>query len=154
MYLSVDPGMNVGIATFRSDGTDVDKKVLRLPAFLTFLHNLHSGLAERPNLKLVIVYEDFTLRYDKALNQTGSDMPASRAIGALEFLQVLLGDDKCTLEKVSPRVLNAALKWSGYANLANKGRSFHPPDDVVAYAHGVKYLIDKGVRKHPIFESE
>lgn len=145
MYIAIDPGKNVGVATFKSDGTDNTKKTFREPFFLAFLEMLI--VSKIPGA--VFIMEDFTLRKDKALDQVGSDMPAPRMIGAVQMTSRLLKDSH--IELVKPGNLRTALKWAGYPELANKPRNWHCPDDLSAYAHGVKYLIDRGIRVHPLF---
>lgn len=148
MFISVDPGQNVGVATFREDGTDINRKIYPLPEFRSFLQVVHQTVTVEP---ISFIMEDYTLRHDKAIDQTGSNMPASRCIGAVEMMVTLLGNrSKIYLQKSGD--LRGALKWAGYASLANKPRTWHCPDDIAAYAHGVHRLINLGLRKHPIFD--
>jgi hypothetical protein len=151
MFIAVDPGLNVGVATFNADGSDLNRTIMRLDKFRSFLK---LTLAARGEMSVInFIMEDFKLRHDKATDQTGSDMPASRCIGTVEMVSDILGDkSKIYLQK--PGDLKGALKWAGFAHLANKPRSYHVPDDIAAYAHGVHRLIDLGLRKHPIFDSE
>ncbi len=153
MFISIDPGENVGVATFKEDGGAIAKKVFSLQDFRKFLKFTYFGMInDNPNRNtLKIIYEDYTLRQDMAIAQTGSNMPASRAIGAVEMIHDLLGE-KSIIFKSKPSDLRGALKWAGYPHLANKPRSWHCPDDIAAYAHGVKFLIDQGIRRHPIFD--
>lgn len=148
MFISVDPGKNVGVATFNSDGTDRIKKSMSIEAFREFLSMVYSI----PDLNnLTFIMEDFKLRHDKAIDQTGSDMPASRCIGAVEQIVTMMGD-RATIELQRPGILSGALKWAGYAHLANKGHRYHVPDEISAYAHGCYYLINAGLKTHPIFK--
>jgi hypothetical protein len=151
MFISVDPGLRVGVASFSDDGTDINRTTFNIVEFRRFLKQIY-GYALKRNEIVRWLYEDYTLRQDKAIAQTGSDMPASRAIGSLEMVDEMMGE-LSTLEKCSSSNLRTALKWAGYPQLANKPRTWHCPDDLSAYAHGVKWLIDLNVRKHPIFES-
>jgi hypothetical protein len=150
LYISVDPGSNVGVATFRDDGTDISKTVMSLPNFRIFISAAYKETLSSSRFNLHFIMEDFKLRQDKALDQTGSDMPASRCIGAVEMINDLLGDQS-TITYQKPSVLGTALKWAGYSGLANSRR--HPPDDIAAYAHGIFYLIENKLRKHPVFET-
>lgn len=151
MYISVDPGKTVGVATFREDGTDIARTSLNIDAFRAYLKATYHAVKDIDE-GLTFIIEDFKLRQDKALAQTGSEMPASRAIGSVEMLASLLGE-KSTIYWQDPKNLRGALKWAGYPDLARKPRTWHCPDDLAAYAHGVHRLIDLGIRKHPIFES-
>ncbi|MFF5977043.1 hypothetical protein ACFY7C_36685 [Streptomyces sp. NPDC012769] len=151
MYISVDPGENVGVATFREDGTDIGKTVVPLPNFRTFLTNTYFAIKDRDE-KLRFVVESFALRQDKSWEQTGSNMPASRCIGSIEQIMSLLGEQSM-LWWAEPRNLRGALKIAGYPELARKPKNWHCPDDLAAYAHGVHRLVELGVRKHPIFDN-
>lgn len=154
MFISIDPGYRVGVATFKDDGSDLGKQIIKLDDFKGWLKGIYQyskGFDE--NIRFL--YEDFTLRQDKAIAQTGSDMPASRCIGMIQMLHWMLGENS-TIAMSSPRNIITAMKWAGRPDIANKmqrNRNYHPDDDLVAYAHGVMWLIELKVRKHPIFES-
>lgn len=149
MYISVDPGKNVGVATFGEDGKDIKKATMDLDKFRSFLTLILAALPQDEKLRFIM--EDFRLRHDKAIDQTGSDMPASRCIGAVEMMSTLLGE-RSMIFLQKPGDLRGALKWAGFPELANKPKSWHCPDDMAAYAHGVHRLINLGIRKHPIFD--
>jgi len=152
MFISIDPGNNVGLATFSAEGDDIYKTVTKLSEFRRFyLSNIYSSINLGDINEITFIMEDYKLRKEMAIAQTGSDMPASRCIGAVEQINDMLGA-KSTIELVPPGNLRGSLKWAGFPELARKPRSWHCPDDISAYAHGVKYLIDQGLRKHPIFE--
>lgn len=148
MFIAVDPGHNVGVATFREDGTDISKTIMSLDKFRDFLKMVTESISKEEPVTFIM--EDFSLRHDKAIDQTGSDMPASRCIGAVEMAATLFGT-RSTIYWQKPGNLKGALKWAGFPELARKPRSWHCPDDIAAYAHGVHRLIDLGLRKHPIF---
>jgi hypothetical protein len=149
LFISVDPGENVGVATFREDGSDINKSIMRLENFRSFLKMVLAALPQDERMRFIM--EDYSLRQDMAIAQTGSDMPASRCIGAVEMISTLLGE-RSMIFLQKPGNLRGALKWAGYPELARKPRSWHCPDDISAYAHGVHRLIDLKLRKHPIFE--
>ncbi len=154
MFVSIDPGYRVGVATFREDGSDLANQIIPLDDFKGWLKGLYQ-YSEKFDEKIRFLYEDFTLRQDKAMAQTGSDMPASRCIGMVEMMHWMLGE-QATIAKSSPRNIITAMKWAGRSDIAAKmqrNRSYHPADNLVAYAHGVMWLIELKVRKHPIFES-
>lgn len=151
MFISIDPGKNVGVATFNDDGTDRKKMILDITKFRSlFLRSIHTLVATHPEIKVTWIMEDYRLRRDKALDQTGSDMPAPRCIGAVEMMHDLIGEQQSTLVFQRPGILYTALKWAGYKQFAK--RNVHPPDDIAAYSHGVFYLIDNDYRKHPLFD--
>lgn len=147
MFIAVDPGQHVGVATFKSDGSDISKTIMDLYKFRDFLKLAMSGTTQ-----VDFIMENYKLRQDKAIDQTGSDMPASRCIGAVEMAVTILGEDRCRVYWQKPSDLRGALKWAGYPELARKPRTWHCPDDIAAYAHGVHRLIDLKLRKHPIFD--
>lgn len=145
MFIAIDPGKNTGVATFDSDGKDLGKHVFHEDTFRKFMANLLHVEGT-----VTFILEDFKLVQGKALEQTGSDMPAPRIIGAMQMIDTILGD-RSTIVLVRPGNLRTALKWAGYSELANKPYGWHCPDDLSAYAHGVMYLIQQKLRPHPIF---
>lgn len=151
MFMSIDPGENVGFATFSATGEDLMRTVVRLPEFRTFYLQMTYDSVKKGDLESVtFIMEDFALRKELAIEQTGSNMPAPRCIGAVEQIDTMLGN-KSKIVLVKAGNLRGSLKWAGFPDLANKPRTWHCPDDIAAYAHGVKYLIDQKLRKHPIF---
>ena len=154
MLVSIDPGFRVGAATFNKEGKDQAKTTYELPAFYRFLESAYD-YSKKFDEKIIFLYEDFTLRQDKAYAQTGSKMPASQSIGAIWEIHTMLGDNS-KIECSLPSNIVTALKWAGYKDIVRKmekNRNYHPADDVVAHAHGIMWLIQQGLRKHPIFES-
>lgn len=147
MFIAIDPGKNTGVATFDKDGKDLQKYVFSEDSFRLFMVGL---LHVKGSVTFIL--EDFRLIQGKALEQTGSDMPAPRIIGAMQMVDTIIGKDS-KIEYVRPGNLRTALKWAGYPELANKPYGWHCPDDLSAYAHGVMYLIQKGLKKHPIFDA-
>jgi hypothetical protein len=147
LIISIDPGKNIGVATFTNSGKDISKTVMSEGSFFRFLELIVEKVRGEKNTFIV---EKFSLRQDLALEQTGSTMPASEIIGAVKFIDYFL-KDKVELVWSSPGNIKSALKVSGMHKYL---RHSHPPDDIVAYAHGVQYLINKEIRKHPIFEMD
>lgn len=147
MFIAIDPGENVGVATFSDAGLDIKRHIFRLPDFREKVLALLAVTSNDQHYTFIM--EDFNLRLDKALDQTGSNMPAARAIGAVEMINDILGS-RSTIVMRHPRLLYSALKAAGYAKYANK--RIHPPDDIAAYAHGVDYLIEIGLRRHPVLD--
>jgi hypothetical protein len=145
MFIAIDPGKNTGVATFNSDGSDLAKYVFQEDSFRLFM----LGLLHIEG-SVTFILEDFKLVKGKALEQTGSDMPAPRIIGAMQMVDTILGKNS-EIVYVQPGNLRTALKWAGYSELANKPYGWHCPDDLSAYAHGVMYLIQQKLRPHPIF---
>lgn len=155
MFISVDPGKNVGVATFNHEGVDINRTVMQEAEFRNFLKMVFSQVMAQNKAKpespigITFIMENYQLRQDKALDQLGSDMPASRIIGAVQMVDELLGD-RSEIVLQQPGVLHTALKWAGFEKYANS--RIHPPDDIAAYSHGMFHLINVGLRKHPIFD--
>lgn len=147
MYVAIDPGKNIGLATFSSEGEDRGKLVVNEEALFGFLKNVIVAVEEKESRFVTFILEDYKLRKDRALDQVGSDIPAARIIGAVQMVHSILGEQsKIVLQE--PRILHTALKWSRQNKWV--GRKSHVPDDVSAYAHGVYYLIQQKIRPHPI----
>lgn len=147
MIIAVDPGANIGVATFTLKGEDYNKGVFSEENFLNFMASLLVAADQKPDIIFKFIVEPFTLRQDLAIEQTGSNMPASRIIGAIQMVDRILGD-KSEIHYSPASNLKSALKWSGM----NKYLSYrHVPDEIAAYAHGVMWLIQNDYRKHPIF---
>lgn len=155
MFISIDPGKRVGVSSFTDEGKDIGTQIFMVDStFKTFLKGIYE-YSKANNEMIRFLYEDYTLRQDKAIAQTGSNMPASRAIGMVEMIHWMLGE-KSTLDKSSPRNIITAFKWDGRKDIASRmerDRNYHPDDGLVAHAHGVMHLINLNIRKHPIFES-
>lgn len=148
LYLAIDPGRHIGVATFTDTGDIIMKRTLDNTQFLQLLSLLDGQLRTQENMQLVIIAEDFKLRKDKALEQTGSEMPAPKVIGMLELFHAL-HPNKTKLHMQDPKYLSTGLKWAGNGHMVRKG--YHPPDDCAAEAHGVYYLVQTQIRTHPIF---
>jgi hypothetical protein len=152
MFIAVDPGQNVGVASFGSDGSDGNRFVNDLSDFRIFLRNIYDVVKHSTeNAKVHWIVEDFSLRQDRALEQTGSDMPASKCIGMVDLIDHML-ENRSQLTMVPPSHLSTGLKLAGFKQYARRG--IHAPDHIAAYAHGVKFLIDQGLRRHPIFDAD
>jgi hypothetical protein len=155
VFVSIDPGRNVGVASFTDDGKDIHCATINLKDFKVYLKGLIE-VSKNADEKIHFLYEDFTLRKDKALDQTGSEMPAPKCIGMVELAQCVIGDAKSTIEKALPGNLITAFKWDGRPDIALKmerNRKYHPDDKLAAHAHGTMWLINMKIKKHPIFES-
>lgn len=150
MYIAIDPGENVGVATFNDLGQDISQTEWRLNKFYSFLANTYVASRSQKTMHFHFIVEDFKLRQDMAIAQTGSNMPAAKCIGAIEQICELLGS-RGTITLQPPSVLSTGLKWSNRPDMANRPRSWHCPDYIAAHAHGVFYLIENKIRKHPYF---
>lgn len=133
-YLSFDPGAATGWAAFDKLGEEINfgtcESIEELVHFLdTF-----------PGKPRVVIYERYRLRKNKALQQSGSEMPASVAIGAIVTHAILWGSDTV---KQEPSIKPMAELMSGI-----KPRGPHSQSHWVdALNHGVYYLVKKKIRK-------
>lgn len=76
-YLALDPGLHTGWAIWDKDGVFLDMGTTHTET------ELHDLLAELPPVA-VVIYEDFILFKNKAMEQVGSRMPAPKAIAQIE----------------------------------------------------------------------
>ena len=123
--LSVDPGENVGYALW--DGTECyENATVKRNRFMQMLTDGYFDGVHR------VVAEDFTLFRGRAQKQTGSKMPASLVLGALELWCRQQG---IWLHKQHSGILSVASKHANRPLPAG-----HCPDDLSAYLHGYYYL--------------
>lgn len=133
MYLAIDPGKMNGWALFNSDAFCEEYGQGDLDELREFFNEHEKTLQ-------VVIVENFKLFKHKALVQSGSDMVASRVIGAIEEW-VRPRDIK--LVKQDASVLSIAQLWSGKKMPKNHAKSHW----VSAYNHGFYYLVKQGVKK-------
>lgn len=132
-YLAIDPGLSSGIATFDAAGKVTDISIIRTPAAMfDFLSKVTNEVT-----KLIIV-EEFKLFQRKALQQSGSDMVASRVIGAIEYVA---HSQKIPIVWQPAQIKRVAEMWTGKKPPSNHNES-HGID---AYNHGMYYLIKNKV---------
>lgn len=126
-YLSIDPGQATGYACFDKQGKLLDFGILRTEqAFFRFLKEID----DPPTL---IICEEYKLFQRKAIQQSGSDMVASRMVGALEYF-AFLHSTPIVFQPAS--IKKIAEMWSGKPAPKNHAES-HGID---AYNHGIYYL--------------
>lgn len=117
-YLVLDPGETTGIARFDSAGYLIDTdQICGVTLTGRVLEELLlSGTVSR------ILYETFKEFANVKL--TGSDMPAAKVIGIIEFL----GDKhKVPIEGIEPKYKRIGYAWSGKRPPSNHAKS-HGPD--------------------------
>ncbi len=136
ILLSVDPGDTVGVAVWdTSKGQEalIENWKTDRKGFEYWLRNTRYDIGH-------VVIEDFRLDH-RAGRQQGSKVGASLSIGAVEFYCDQRGIE---LTKQENRILRITALHAGVA--LPKG---HIPDDVSAYLHGFRWLLERGVL-HPI----
>ena len=134
--MSFDPGTATGWATFDEEGQVISKGICRgHEELMEFLMSIPDN-----ELPKVVIYEDYTLFQSKAMQQSGSDMPASQAIGIIKMF-----GKRCRAEmiKQAANILGIAQKLAGVSLPKNHDHSH----DISAYVHGVYYLIKNNIRE-------
>jgi hypothetical protein len=101
----------------------------------------YQWLQEKYGKITVVVIEDFRLFFKRARKQAGSNMPASRGIGALEALCDIYGAKKVVQ---SPGVKEIGRKFAGMKEMPANHAETHKFDAVV---HGVYYMRGIGLIK-------
>lgn len=135
-YLALDPGLHTGWATWDEAG---------VPITMGTVHSyeaLHDLLAAFPTTIKVVVIEDFVLFKHKARSQSGSKMPAPKAIGQIETFARLWG---AKIVK-QPSHIKAIAEHS-VGGISTKGMAKIRTHMWDAYNHGNYYLIQSGVKK-------
>ena len=124
--IAFDPGKATGWAIFQ-DGLPKDfgdiRGLSKLDDFLIALDDIDFA-----------VYEDFRLYSHKALQQSGSHMEASQAIGKIE-IWAKMRKIACIAQPAN--VLPVAQLWSKMKMPRNHDKSHH----ISAYNHAVYYLV-------------
>ena len=139
ILLAVDPGKTNGVSIFR-DGKVVSIDQVHLDDLPTFLYDFKNRYDSVVYDRIVIVYENFKLFKGKAIQQSGSNMEASQAIGQLKMIAA---QNKWEIYDQPPSIKPIAQKWSGSKPPKNHSQS-HQID---AYNHGVYWLIKNNMRR-------
>lgn len=134
IYVSVDPGQTVGLATWDSDGKLIHKSKMPRVDFEKYLW----GLVE-PNyphkIKRFIV-EKYVVYGQKATAHIGKANPTEQVIGMVDMVARRLG---APVTKQPATILRISAKWAGV-----KVPGGHIPDEISAYLHGYYYLHQIG----------
>lgn len=147
-YLSLDPGLSTGYATFDSNGDLITFGTLKggsedLYPFLNRL-NAHIRLAEaltdETTGHLDVIIEDYKLYPWKAMSQVWDSLETVRLIGAVQFWADL---HEFPVHLQEPNVKGIAYKWAGISVPKNHALS-HETD---AFVHGVYFLQKAGIRR-------
>ena len=88
----------------------------------------------------IIVYENFKLWKHRALQQSGSDLPAAQAIGMIKSYAMI---HDITLVDQSPQILGSAAKMSGMKMPTDHSLSHW----ISAYNHSFWWLVKHGHKK-------
>lgn len=138
--LAIDPGGMNGIAWFNEKYDLEGFHQVKLEELPEWLHNY------KPTPD-IIVYENFKLWKHRALQQSGSSLPAAQAIGMLKSYAAI---NKIQLVDQSPQILNPAQKM-----FQMKMPSDHSQGHwVSAYLHGSWYLVKQGLKRVEMEEAD
>lgn len=139
MYIFIDPGQNTGWAKFDDNGELVAKGTTRNFEDLVYwvADNINVGTAEFTKKCIV---EDFKLYPSKAQAQLWSQFETVQVIGAIR--------SQCLLVSIPYEVVPAHNKQMGFMYLGTKEPPHSSPlnHEMVAIAHGVFWLQNKGIR--------
>lgn len=143
-YLSLDPGLSTGYATFDANGDLITFGTLKGGSedLYPFLRRLVFKLALDFSLeyKLDVIIEDYKLYPWKAMSQVWDSLETVRLIGAVQFWANL---HEFPVHLQEPNVKGIAYKWAGISVPKNHALS-HETD---AFVHGVYYLQKAGIRR-------
>ncbi len=133
-YLALDPGTHTGWATWDEQGTIITMGTTHSDdELIEFLDSLPSTIK-------VVIYEDFTLWEHKAVQQRGSKMPASKAIG---IIKTFAKKWKAKIVSQSPNIKSTAEKWTGVSTKRMAKAKTHVLD---AFNHGEYHLIRNNIK--------
>ena len=130
IYVSVDPGQTVGLATWDEQGKLIHKSKMPRVDFEKYLW----GLVEPnyPHNIIKFIVEKYVVYGQKATVHVGRDNPTEQVIGMVDMIARRLD---APVIKQRADILKIAAKWAGV-----KVPGGHLPDDLSAYLHGYYYL--------------
>jgi len=134
-YLALDPGLHTGWATWDTSGN-----VITMGTVHSY-EELHDLLASFPVGIKVVIIEDFFLFKHRAKEQSGSRMPAPKAIGQIETFARLWNAE---IVKQPSHIKPVAELMTGKTTMGMAKMRTHMWD---AYNHGEYYLITKKIKK-------
>lgn len=134
-FIAFDPGRATGWAIWDEDGSILD--------FGTAWNHgeLQEVLEKQPSTIKVVIYEDFKLFKHKALQQAGSRMEASVAIGRIEAFASMWSAEVIQQDS---HIKSTAEKLTGYKT---KGMAHSKTHVIDAINHGEYYLYKTGVKE-------
>lgn len=131
--LAIDPGGMNGLCWWTGEDTHMEQfthiKLDDLPEWL-------EEFDPKPEL---IVYENFHLFKHRALQQAGSNLPASQAIG---IIKSYAKRHHIKIVDQSPQILTNASKMTQMKMPSDHSQSHW----VSAYLHGMWYMIGQGIK--------
>ena len=137
-YLAYDPGYTTGFVKFTNDGEAADWEQFTLEEAPDHFERMRVLHEEDPIL--AVIYEKYILWKRKALQQSGSNLPASQVVGMIKQLASFAGVEPVGQDS---NILGTAQKIVGMKMPSNHAQSHW----VSAYLHGGMWLINQGIRK-------
>lgn len=136
MYVSVDPGETVGLATWDEQGKLIHKSKMPRVDFEMFLWALIED-KNNGNEVITFIVEKYLVYGSKAIAHVGRANPTEQVIGMIDMIARRLG---VPVVKQPATILRVAAKWAGV-----RIPSGHIPDQISAYLHGYYYLHQKNI---------
>lgn len=137
MYIFIDPGKNTGWAIFDDNGNEVD--IFTTRSFEKTCEKIGELIKHNSNLQRVLP-EEFKLYPDKATAQIWSPFETVQVIGAIRFR---CWECQVDYETVPAKNYPMGFRYMGM-EVPNHRNPLH--DQLVAMAHGVFWLQNKGIR--------
>lgn len=138
-YVSIDPGISTGFATFKANGDLIRTGTLR-----SGKEELYPFLETFPEFqKLDIIVENYKLYPWKAMQQSWATLETVRFIGAIDYWAFSRSIHPTLIHLQDPSIKGIGYKWAGITVPKNHDMS-HETD---AFAHGVYFLQKAGIRK-------
>lgn len=144
-YLSVDPGVTIGITFWNAAGGPMHYNELDISSFHKLLDSIES--VKPCHLRRVIV-EEFRLYQDRALQQSGSRLETVQVIGALKYFNFKLKLDPVI--EIRADAKETAAKWS--QTKWNFRKKTHMPNWLASYLVGYYWLHDTGIIPAKVLE--
>jgi len=139
-YLALDPGLHTGWCLWDAKGVFIDMGTIHGE------RELHDFLASLPTAIEVVIIEEFRLFKNKALAQTGSKMPAPKAIAQIETFARLWN---ARIVKQQSSIKANAEMLTGQST---KGMPHSQTHVIDAFNHGEYFLIKNGIKKLTVEE--
>lgn len=140
LILGVDPGGTNGLAWFKED--------YQLDGFAHVkLDDLPAWLGAHEPKPTIIVMENYTLWKNKAMVQSGSNMPASQGIGMVKTYAQMIGA-KVVMQPHT--ILQTAVKMSQMPMPKDHAKSHW----ISAYNHAFWYMVKEGYRQVEMDEED
>lgn len=143
IYISIDPGKSVGIATWDENGNLLGNGKMQEKDFEAFLQGLTQK--DYPNEIVAFIVEEYRIYGHKAQAHIGSKVGTAQCIGKIKMIARMINTP---VVEQPATFLKITAKWAGVK--LPKG---HVPDALSAYLHGYHYLHQQGIIEARVLES-